>query len=221
MRRQNFVILVMLLSASCSHKAGFTYADGDGSSLSVDRANIASSGTDQALVTVSLKQAHGAALSGVLVQLSAPQCTVTPATAALTDSAGRISFALASAYPGQINVTATVQQATFTKALPQLQLSLNVYAPAVAGSRSVTVATPLHAQITARSADGSMNAGYQGVVHFSSSDPLASLPADYTMAAKDHGAVILSSGIILHTPGTAGGGRGGCRQWAGGEPADV
>ena len=42
--------------------------------------------------------------------------------------------------------------------------------------------------VTARNADGSTNTGYRGKVHFTSSDPRAELPADYTFTAADKGA---------------------------------
>jgi len=41
--------------------------------------------------------------------------------------------------------------------------------------------------ITAKNADGTTYTGYLGTVHFTSSDPQAVLPADYTFIAADHG----------------------------------
>ena len=41
--------------------------------------------------------------------------------------------------------------------------------------------------VTAKNADGSTNTGYRGTVHFTSSDPQAVLPADYTFTAADQG----------------------------------
>jgi ELWxxDGT repeat protein len=41
--------------------------------------------------------------------------------------------------------------------------------------------------VTARTADGSTSTGYRGTVHFTSSDPQAVLPADYTFTAADGG----------------------------------
>src|SRR5262249_38251775 len=42
--------------------------------------------------------------------------------------------------------------------------------------------------VTARNAAGSPNPGYRGTVHFTSSDPQAVLPADYTFTEADQGA---------------------------------
>jgi subtilisin-like proprotein convertase family protein len=41
--------------------------------------------------------------------------------------------------------------------------------------------------VTARDASGNVATGYTGTVHFTSSDPLAGLPADYTFTAADAG----------------------------------
>jgi uncharacterized repeat protein (TIGR03803 family) len=54
--------------------------------------------------------------------------------------------------------------------------------------------------VTALNADGTVNTGYTGTVHFSSSDPQAVLPADYTFTATDQGAHAFSA--TLKTAGT-------------------
>jgi uncharacterized delta-60 repeat protein len=41
--------------------------------------------------------------------------------------------------------------------------------------------------VTAKNADGTIDTGYAGAIHFTSSDPKAVLPADYTFTAADHG----------------------------------
>jgi len=46
---------------------------------------------------------------------------------------------------------------------------------------------PMPLQVTAKNEDGSTIAGYTGTVHFSSSDALAGLPADYTFTTADNG----------------------------------
>jgi hypothetical protein len=58
----------------------------------------------------------------------------------------------------------------------------------VAGYPSPTTAGVGHTfTVTALNADGSVNTGYTGTVHFSSSDAQAALPADYTFTAADQG----------------------------------
>src|SRR5262249_37978885 len=49
-------------------------------------------------------------------------------------------------------------------------------------------------------ADGSINTGYWGTVHFTSSDPQADLPADYTFSAADQG--VHSFSATLKTAGS-------------------
>jgi hypothetical protein len=54
--------------------------------------------------------------------------------------------------------------------------------------------------VAAKNADGSIDTGYTGTVHFSSSDGQAVLPADYTFTAADAGAHTFSA--TLKTAGT-------------------
>src|SRR5262249_56867230 len=53
---------------------------------------------------------------------------------------------------------------------------------------------------TARTPAGSTDTGYRGTVHFSSSDPQAVLPADYTFTAADQGTHSFTA--TLKTAGT-------------------
>ena len=66
--------------------------------------------------------------------------------------------------------------------------------PATAGTQG---------SITVTAKDGSNNTvtGYRGTVHFSSSDPQAGLPMDYTFTATDNG-VHTFTGVVLKTAGT-------------------
>jgi hypothetical protein len=54
--------------------------------------------------------------------------------------------------------------------------------------------------VTALNASGGTNTGYTGTVHFSSSDPHAVLPADYTFTAADQGVHTFT--VTLETAGT-------------------
>ena len=66
---------------------------------------------------------------------------------------------------------------------------------------SVVAGTPGSLTVTAKDAYGNVATGYTGMVHFTSSDGQAALPADYTFLAADHG-VHTFSGVILKTAGT-------------------
>src|SRR5262249_20550616 len=54
--------------------------------------------------------------------------------------------------------------------------------------------------VTARNADGSTNTGYQGIIHLTSSDFQAGLPADYAFTAADQGVHTFSA--ILKSAGS-------------------
>jgi hypothetical protein len=62
-----------------------------------------------------------------------------------------------------------------------------------------TAGTPLAVTVTAVDAYGNIATGFTGTVHFTSSDPLAMLPADYTFTAGDYGTHAFNS--VLGTPG--------------------
>jgi hypothetical protein len=61
-------------------------------------------------------------------------------------------------------------------------------------------------KVTALDADGNVATGYTGTIHFTSSDPKAVLPADYTFTAADRGTHTFSNalkpGLTLKTVGT-------------------
>ena len=63
-----------------------------------------------------------------------------------------------------------------------------VVTPAVSGfPATITAGVSGGFTVTARNADGTTDAGFRGIVRFSSSDPQAVLPADYTFTAADAG----------------------------------
>jgi hypothetical protein len=54
--------------------------------------------------------------------------------------------------------------------------------------------------VTAKNADGSTNTSYRGTVHFTSSDPQAALPSNYTFTSADQG--VHTFGATLKTAGS-------------------
>jgi hypothetical protein len=72
------------------------------------------------------------------------------------------------------------QTYTLTVSLPTLTLS-GFPSPATAGVAGTFT-------VTALNADGTTDTSYTGTVHFTSTDPRAVLPGNYTFAAADHGA---------------------------------
>ncbi len=65
---------------------------------------------------------------------------------------------------------------------------------------ALTAGTPTTFTVTARDPFGNVATGYTGTVHLLSTDPSATLPADYPFTAADHGAHT-SAGLILPTAG--------------------
>src|SRR5579885_3608589 len=69
----------------------------------------------------------------------------------------------------------------------------------VAGS--VTAGDPLTIRIRARDDGGAIDTGYRGTVHFTSSDPAATVPTDYTFTAADNGDHTFTPGVTYRAPG--------------------
>ena len=91
---------------------------------------------------------------------------------------------------------------------PSITGSATVTVVAAAAS-TFTVSTPATATagtaftltVTAWDSYGNKATGYRGTIHFTSSDPQAVLPADYTFTATDNGAHSFSNAAALKTAG--------------------
>src|SRR5262249_3103824 len=66
----------------------------------------------------------------------------------------------------------------------------------------VTAGTPGTITVTAKDASNATVTGYLGTVHFTSNDPQAVLPADYTFVAADNGVHTFTNAVTLKTAGT-------------------
>ncbi|HEX8699879.1 MAG TPA: hypothetical protein VF815_13635 [Myxococcaceae bacterium] len=66
----------------------------------------------------------------------------------------------------------------------------------------VTSGQPGTVQVTAMDAYGNIATGYVGTVAFSSNDPAATLPANYTFTAADAGRRVFTNGVVLRTSGS-------------------
>jgi hypothetical protein len=78
---------------------------------------------------------------------------------------------------------------------PAAYFEVKIVSPYKAGeAHSVTVRV--------RDAEGGMATGYRGTIHFTSSDPAAVLPPDYTFTLKDAGLHYFMYQAVLWTPGT-------------------
>jgi hypothetical protein len=84
---------------------------------------------------------------------------------------------------------------TVTALLDAVDKDLVITAPA-----TTTAGNAFSITVTAEDASGKTLTGYAGTVHFSSTDPDATLPADYTFVSGDHGKHTFT-GVILGKAG--------------------
>ena len=69
-------------------------------------------------------------------------------------------------------------------------------------SDPTTAGIPGSVTATARDAYGNTSTAYAGTVHFTTTDPAATLPADYTFVAADAGTHTFSNAVVLKTAGS-------------------
>jgi hypothetical protein len=105
---------------------------------------------------------------------------------------------------GSQSLTATdTQTGSITGTLSGISVSgaaaatLTVSAPA-----SVTAGTAFSVTVTANDPYGNTATGYTGTVHFTSSDTLAALPANYTFTGADAGSHTFTNSVTLKTGGS-------------------
>ena len=117
-------------------------------------------------------------------------------TSASPGTVNNALYAVAALSPDAFWATGYRYSGTFDQSLTEFYCALhfNVSAPptAVAG-------VPFALTVTAQNANNSTSTGYRGTVHFTSSDALAVLPADYTFTSGDAG-VHTFTGVILKSP---------------------
>jgi hypothetical protein len=87
--------------------------------------------------------------------------------------------------------------APLTGGVYEIGPSINISAPT-----SVTAGTAIPITVSAVTGSGAVNQNYTGTVHFSSSDALAVLPADYTFSSADQGVHTFT--VTLKRAGTQG-----------------
>ncbi len=71
----------------------------------------------------------------------------------------------------------------------------------VASGTSQTAGTAFSTTVTAKDAFGNTASGYLGTVHFTSSDPQALLPSNYSFLAADNGTHTFTNAVTLKTAG--------------------
>jgi hypothetical protein len=116
---------------------------------------------------------------------------------------GSYSFGVTFKTVGTQSITATD---TMTASITGTQSGIVVNPGAadhilVAAPSTVTAGMPFNVTLTVQDAYNNTVTGYRGTVHFTSNDPQAFLPADYTFTATDNG-VHTFTGLILATAGS-------------------
>jgi hypothetical protein len=154
-------------------------------------------------VTVTAQDGSGntdPAYSGTVHFTSSDGQAALPADSTLTNGVGTFSATLSTA--GSQTLTATdTADSTLTGA------ATGIVSPAAASTFTVTASpttltagTGTSITVTAFDTFGNVATGYTGTVHFTSSDPQASLPADFTFTPADAGVHVFSA--TLNTAGS-------------------
>lgn len=127
----------------------------------------------------------------------------TPGIQVLT-TGGVITFALQSNLTiGTATVTATSVSGDATGTVQVPFTGVPATSLVITGVASpITAGTAGNIQVKAVNAAGVTATGYTGKIHFTSTDPNAVLPADYTFTAGDAGTKVFTGGVTLKTKGT-------------------
>ena len=96
-------------------------------------------------------------------------------------SPGSLDIGVSDTSPNGISGSATLLVS------PPAPVDFNVTSGGSSGPFSATAGTPASITVTAMGANGASASAYVGTVHFTSSDPQAGLPADYTFTPADNG----------------------------------
>ena len=154
------------------------------------------------LLNAQLSDINGNAVStaNVTVNWTATNSGVLAAPSSVTNAQGIAQVNLTPATLSGISYTITASDANFTGSLT----ILTVAGPAkTLALQAAALVSGVATDITVKAQDQFNNtaAGYSGTVHFTSSDSLAVLPADYTFKATDNGVKVFAGGATLKTQG--------------------
>jgi hypothetical protein len=163
-------------------------------------ASIVADGTSSSTITVQLRDGDGTDLTqgGDAVTITTTHGMLTGVTdhgdgtytAILTASTIGTATIYAGVHGSVIDDDATVT----ATAGPAATFELTAPPNAVAG-------TPFSVTVTARDAQGNVASGYTGTIHFTSTDPAATLPADTTFVAANNGVRTFVNAITLRSGG--------------------
>ena len=185
---------------------------GDAVRFRVTGLSNATGGTPQTL-TVTALEGYGMpapGFTGTIHLTSSDPNAVLPADYTFTSlDQGTHTFTgvtLNKANPGGTTVTATdtalpaitgSQQVTISVG-PPVKLVISGFKYTMQGG--VTAGSPQQVTVTAEDAGGNVVTGYTGTVHFTSTDPKATVPASYTFTSQDAGSHTFAAGeLVLKT----------------------
>jgi hypothetical protein len=167
--------------------------------LQVSPSTITADGTSLAAAVATLTDAFGNPIpDGGVVILSNGDVVVGPAVS--NGDGTYTALVRASTTTGLEMLTATDGAVAGTAPLAEVAGPAAGLTVDMASARPI-VGTPVELALTVRDAYGNVVTDYAGTVHVSSSDPLASVAADYTFTVLDAGAHRFSSGVTFATPG--------------------
>jgi hypothetical protein len=167
--------------------------------LQVSPSTITADGTSLAAAVATLTDAFGNPVpDGGVVILSNGDVVVGPAVS--NGDGTYTALVRASTTTGLEMLTATDGAVAGTAPLAEVAGPAAGLTVDMASARPI-VGTPVELALTVRDAYGNVVTDYAGTVHVSSSDPLASVAADYTFTVLDAGAHRFSSGVTFATPG--------------------
>jgi N-acetylneuraminic acid mutarotase len=178
-------------------------ADPSHSVIAVAPANIQAGGT--ATVTLTAKDATGNPEEGggLKVSFGLGAGTASGTFGPATDNGdGTYSATFTATSAGPISVTGTLNGQDITSTAPTISVWPVAAATHLvfAGVTGTTAGVPVTFTMIAQDSHNAPVPGYTGTAHFTSSDPQAALPADYTFTAADAGVHIFTS--TLKTTGS-------------------
>ena len=182
----------------CFTSSNYRNADVSGSTVWLSSANVVANGSDFAEVHLQLRRKSGANLANLHVEVTADHVQVR-ALQGVSDSEGVFRAQLRSTSIGPRSIKAVILLDGYNVPL-NIVANVNFYLAGNDGS-SLPQGTAINAQITPTDPNGNVNLNYRGTVHFSSTDPLAELPPDYTFTGAEHGTAVFAGAVVLHTPG--------------------
>jgi hypothetical protein len=202
-----YAIMVTIKDAggSSATASSTAYVGGLATHLGVTAATAETAGTPFALTVTALDAAGHPAYSyaGTVHFTSTDAKAALPANYPFTaGDLGTHVFSVTLLTAGTQSVTATdTAKSTITGKQAGIVVSPGAVSKfaVVSSAGSVTAGKALSVTVTAQDAYGNTVTGYTGTVHFTSTDPQAVLPANYTFTAKDAGKHTFS--VTLKTAG--------------------